>query len=63
MIQDRVINKQSKQKRNNQENKSSSIQLRKIKCNLCGKEFKGTNRFTRFCKECKDDNELYSDYI
>jgi protein-arginine kinase activator protein McsA len=39
--------------------KMSRSKKSKIKCNLCGKNFKPQNKFERFCQSCKDESEDY----
>lgn len=35
---------------------------RKIRCNLCNKEFRANSAFYRFCRTCKQEDELFRFY-
>lgn len=35
------------------------MKVNKTRCNICDRVFKDESRFARFCRACKQDDELY----
>jgi predicted nucleic acid binding AN1-type Zn finger protein len=62
--EEKVAEKEKKKKRSKSpatkaEAGTTQKEIHIRKCNICGREFKGKNRFARFCDVCKGKSDVY----